>query len=54
MSRMFRRSGALRIFASDKPTLRFGPIQPMSQEDADFWRRRRERELERQMEATRA
>lgn len=38
---------ALNIFRSDKPTLRGGPVLPMSKEDAEFWRIWNERRLER-------
>lgn len=32
---------ALRIFRTASPSAIGGPIQPMSREDADFWRLRR-------------
>lgn len=31
---------AHRIFATARPTLRLGPVLPMSREDADFWQHR--------------
>ena len=38
---------ALNIFATAKPSRWYhGPIQPMSREDAEFWKLRQERERE--------
>lgn len=31
---------AFRILATAKPTLRFGPVQPMDRHDEAFWRHR--------------
>jgi len=34
-----------RIFASARPSLRFGPVQPMSDVDSFFWAERMRRSL---------